>query len=537
MLDTMRRHSKSALVYVFFAIIILVFVFSFGPGSSGCRSGAKLSGPGANAATVNGEPIAVVDFEQTYSRVFRDYQARAGGSFDEGLARTIKLKENVLDQMIDRELLVQAAVRHGIAVSDRELLDELHKVPAFQKDGRFDRETYLLLIERQLGSTPAQFEEEMRRGMLAQKMVGSLTESAKVSDDEVRAEFAREKEKLDLAFVRFNPQSLKAEVQKATDEQVDAFVKSDAARVEEFYKSNSFRFHKPKRVQARHILIKVAEKAPEKESAAAKEKLVELQKKIQGGADFAQVAKESSQDPGSKDKGGDLGLFGPGTMDPAFEKAAMALKAGETSEPVRSRFGWHLIRVEEVVPEENRELKDAQKEIAAELIADDRAKAEAKKKAGETLAQARGGKSLEALWPAEKKPQSEDRQLRLEPISKKPEAEATGPFSPSSDYVPRIGMDANLVRAVLALDEKSPVAKEPLEVNGSFYAVVLKSRERADFKELESKLDEYRGKSRAAKANQVVESFVKQLKDKAKIEKNEALLGPGRQGPSALNEG
>ncbi len=538
MLDTMRRNSRSALIYVFFTIIIVVFIFSFGPGSSGCRSGAALSGPGANIATVNGEAIPAIEFQQTYSRVFRDYQSRAGGGFSEDMARSLKLRENVLDQMIDRELLVQAAASHGIAVSDRELFEEIAKIPAFQKDGHFDKPTYDLLIERQLGSTQAQFEDEMRKSLLAQKMVGSLSESAKVSDDEVRAEFAKEKEKLDLAFVRFNPQALKAEVEKPADEQVDAFAKSDAARVEEFYKANSLRFHKPKRVKARHILIKVSEKAPDKESAAAKEKLVELQKKIQGGADFAAVAKESSQDLGSKEKGGDLGLFGPGTMDASFEKAAMALKAGETSEPVRSRFGWHLIRVEEVLPEENRELKDTQKEIAAELMLDDRAKSAAKAKADQTLALAREGKSLEAQWPAEKKPDSpDDRQLRLEPLAKKPEAEATGPFSPSVDYVPRIGMDAALVKAVLALDEKSPVAPQALEVNGSYYAVALKSREHADLSELDKKLDEYRAKARAAKTNQVLESFVKQLKEKAKIEKNEALLGPSRQGPSALDEG
>jgi peptidyl-prolyl cis-trans isomerase D len=277
MLDTMRKNSKSVLIYFFFVIIIVVFVFSFGPGSSGCRSGAAFSSNSSSIATVNGEAILAIEFQQQYARIFRQYQARAGGGFSEELARTLKLRENVLDQMIDAELLSQAAVKHGIAVSDRELAEEIHKVPAFQKNGQFDKETYLLLVERQLGTTPAQFEDEMRREMLAQRMLGSLTEGAKVSEDEVRAEFSREKEKLALTFVRFSPQGFKVDLPAPADEQIDALVKSAPSRLEEYYKANSYRYHKPKRVKARHILIKLDEKGAEKDSAAAKTKLVELQ--------------------------------------------------------------------------------------------------------------------------------------------------------------------------------------------------------------------------------------------------------------------
>lgn len=524
MLDTLRKNSKSALIYVFFGIIIIVFVFSFGPGSSGCQPGS-FSGSQV-AATVNGRDIPASDFQQTYSRIYNEYQSRAGGAFSEELAASIRLKETVLDQMIDRELLAQAAAAHGIELSGRELADEIEQFPAFQVDGRFNHEQYRMIVERQLGLTPAQFEDDLRRDLLAQKMLGSLAESAKVSDDEVRAEFIREREKIDLGFVRFSPQSFKAEVAAPTDAQIDELLKSEAARVEASFKDNAFRYNKPKRVRARHILAKVDEQAPETEVEAARKKIEEVQGKLAEGADFAALAGEYSDDPGSKEKGGDLGVFGPGTMTPAFQDAAFALDAGKTSGVVRTPFGFHLIKVEEVLPEEKKELKDVEREIAAELLVDDAAKELARKKAEEALAQARDGKSLEAQYPAAEK-KEEAGVLRFGAGSGAPQADATGPFSPSGEYIPRIGVDETLSREVLALTEQQPVAAKPYEINGSFYAVVLKSHERADLAELDSKMDEYRDKARQRKAGELVDAFVKSLKEQAKIEKNESLLGPG----------
>lgn len=529
MLDTLRKNSKSALIYVFFAIIIVVFVFSFGPGSGGCRSGDGVTGA-TYAATVNGQTIPVSDFQVMYARVYRDYQSRAGGAFTEELARSIKLKDQVLDQMIDRELLSQAAVNHGIQVSDDELAKEIHKTFAGE-GGAFDEANYRLIIERQLGMSVWQFEEQERRRLAAQKMIASVATSAKVSDDEVRAEFVREKEKLDLGFVRFAPAAFKAEVARPDDAAVDAFVKANGARLEEAYKSNSFRYHKPKRVKARHILVKVDERASDAAAAEAKKKLEDAKARIAGGADFAAEAKALSDDLANKDKGGDLGTFQPGAMDPMFEKAAFALKAGEVSEPVRTRFGWHLIKVDEVLPEETKTLKDVERELAAELMIDDQAKALAKKKADETLAQLQAGKTMEELWPPEEKKEEEKGMLRFDAGGTKPAASATGPFSPSNDYVPHIGMDAALSRAALALDEKSPVAPQVFEVNGSYFVIALKLHERPDLKELEAKMDEYREKARAKKSGQTLDAFVKALKEKAKVERNEALLyGAGGTG-------
>ncbi len=539
MLDTLRQNSKSALIYVFFGIIIMVFVFSFGPGSSGCRSGALLGTSSNVAATVNGTAIPAANFQQSYTRTYRDYQARSGGSFTEEMARAIGLREQVLSRLIDRELLAQSAAREGIVVTDQELAESLHKIPAFQVDGRFNRDQYRLLIERQLGTTEPQFEEELRHDMLSQKMLSGLLASAKVSDDEVRASFAREKEKLDLNYVRFSPRSFKAEVPKATDAQIDEMLKSNAAKVEEFYKTQSFRYTKAPRVQAQAILIKVDQKAAPAEVEAAKKKITELRTQaIAPGADFAALAKQHSEDSAHKDQGGELGEVEAAALEPELAKAAFALKAGEVSEPVRTFQGFQIVKAEKVVPEEKKALKDVEREIAGELVADDAAKKLAKDAAEKALAEVKAGKKLEELYPAAAKPEDAQQMMRMEMAGAKPQTEATGPFAPSSDFVPRIGVDAALSRGALALSEQKPNAEQLYEVNGNFYLISLKSKEHADFKELEGKMDEYREKARVKRAGDLAESYLKGLRESAKIEKNEALVGAGgRMADMAVDNG
>jgi len=205
---------------------------------------------------------------------------------------------------------------------------------------------------------------------------------------------------------------------------------------------------------------------------------------------------------------------------------------------VLTRYGWHLIKVEDVLPEENKPLADVQKELAVELLVEDGAKAIAKQKAEETLAQVKAGKTLEELWPPEEKKADEPQMLRFEAGGTKPGVASTGPFSPGNDYVPHIGVDAALSRAVLALDDKKPAADQVFEVNNSFFVVVLKAHERPDFKELEAKMDDYRDKARQRKGGESLDAFIKALKEKAKIEKNEAVLyGTSRPGANVVDDG
>ncbi|MFN7134808.1 MAG: peptidylprolyl isomerase, partial [Myxococcales bacterium] len=287
------------------------------------------------------------------------------------------------------------------------------------------------------------------------------------------------------------------------------------------------RFHKPRWVRARNILDKVEDGAPAATDEAAKKRIEDLQQKLQApGADFAALAKEHSDDPGSKEKGGDLGVFGPGVMDPKFQDAAFALEAGKISEPVRSRFGWHLIKVEEVFPAEDKTLADAQQEIARELWVEDKARELAKQKAEETLAQAKAGKSLADLWPSSAKEEQNQLQAALGSTAK-PEAQETGLFSPSGEYVPQIGVASEVARTAFSLTEEKRTPDQVFEVNGNYYVIALKQHEKPDMQDLEKNMDEWRERARTARANENIEAYVKALKDKAKIEKNPSVVGSG----------
>lgn len=151
--------------------------------------------------------------------------------------------------------------------------------------------------------------------------------------------------------------------QEIIRKEIDKDVPVSDEDAKKFYEKNKSEFSQPEMIKARHILIKVQSGAPEKTWKEAETKARDIKKKLEKGADFAQLAKQYSEDPGTKDKGGELGLFPKGRMVPEFENAAFALKAGEISAPVKTPFGYHIIKVEEKKPAEVKTLKEAMPQV------------------------------------------------------------------------------------------------------------------------------------------------------------------------------
>lgn len=519
MLDKLRENTRSIGTYVIFGILILVFVAYFGPGSSGCQGMGSSASTATYAAKVNGEEIPMREFQSAYANMLRTYQQQMGGNFDEKMAEQLGLKNNVLDGLVTRKLVLDAAVEAGLAVSDAEVAKAVREVPAFQKDGAFDFETYKLTLANGLGVTPDKFEQSLREDLLRQKMIAQVRQAAKATDAEAREEFVKDNDRANLNVVRFAPSAFenKAEV---TPAEAQAFLATEDGKkaVEQEFKDKSFKFKQPRRVKAQHILVKVAEDADEATVEAAKNKLLEAKKEIEGGKDFASVASQLSEDPGSKDKGGDLGFFGPGTMAKPFEEAAFALKAGEMSDVVRTRFGFHLIKVNEIQEASEKKLEEVQPQIAADLLKKKKAGDLARAAAESALAQAKAGKSLLELYPA---PKEGDKNAAAAIV-----AEPSGSFDVNSEYVPRVGVSADLAKAAASANAGEALP-QVFDVNGTFVVATVAERTRPDMAAFDKDAETYKQRVISRKESTLVESFTKGLREKAKIEKNEALTGGG----------
>ncbi|HEY0841086.1 MAG TPA: SurA N-terminal domain-containing protein [Vulgatibacter sp.] len=518
MLDKMRASSRSFGMYLVFGVLILVFVIYFGPGSNGCMGGSGVEGASPFAARVNGTNIGWREFETAYGNAYRNYQQQMGERFDAQMAEQMGLRKSVLDQLVDRRLLLDQARAQGIAVADSEVAAKVRELEFFHKEGQFDFGTYKEVLQN-AGLTPDRYENDIRESLLVTKLIAQVRMGAKASDEEIRAEFEKDSDKADLTLVRFSTTRIDAGVE-ATPAEIQEYLASEEGKkaVADEYEAKSFRFKTPKRVSAQHILVKVEEDAPQADVDAATAKLEKAKTDVEGGADFGELAKQLSDDPGSKEKGGDLGFFGPGTMAKPFEEAAMALEPGQLSGIVRTRFGLHLIKVNEVQAPEEKTLADVQDQLAKELISQKKAKAVAKAKAEAALANAQAGQSLDALFPvpaadAPKGPSSS------------PAAEKTGLFSVSSDYVPRVGVSAALSKAAAAANA-GEVLPGVYEVNGAFVVAQVTERQRPDLGQLDSRKDELRERIVRRKEGELIESYTKQLREHAKVETSAELL-PG----------
>lgn len=365
MLDAIRRNAQSWGVKVIFGIIILVFVF-WGVGSFRSERGDIL-------AEVSGSPLMLEDFQKMYSQTLDAIRQENPGINVEELER-LNLPEQIFGQMVSMHLLEQEANRLRLQVSAQELRQRITQLQAFQgQDLRFDPEQYRAVLQAN-NLTPHQFEADFRKNLVMEKIQEFIALPAHVSGQEVQDFFRYAREQVAIDYLSFS-WSQELERFEIAGEEVEAHyqanqesfkvparirIKSltispaELARPENisqediaaYYAANAQEYFKPEQVKASHILIKTAQDATETDVNAARERLAALLLRLHKGKSFADLAREYSEDV-SAAQGGDLGWFGRGEMVPEFEDAAFALQPGKTSEPVRTVFGWHLIRMED----------------------------------------------------------------------------------------------------------------------------------------------------------------------------------------------
>ena len=359
MLQNIRDNSQGWIAKTIIGVIVALMALT------GFDAIFKATSTSQDAAKVNGEEITQVELSQAVDMQRRQLMQQLGKDFDASMLDEKMLREAALKGLIDRKLLLQGANQAKFSFSEAALDQVILQTPEFQENGQFSAERFDQVI-RQLGYGRLQFRDMLGQEMLIGQLRAGLAGSGFVTDEQVNA-FARlEKQTRDFASlnIKADPAAVKVsddEIKAYYDEHAKEFMTPDQVVIDyiELKKSSFFdqvavkddelqalyqkeTANLAEQRRASHILIEVNDKVSDEQ---AKARIAEIQQRLAKGESFEALAKEFSQDPGSATNGGDLGFAGPGVYDPVFETALYALKKDQVSEPVRTSFGYHLIKL------------------------------------------------------------------------------------------------------------------------------------------------------------------------------------------------
>ncbi len=395
MMTWMRRVAPYLLAGVLLAFVVSLAYF--GTSGSPGGDGGKLA-----VVTVDGDVVSALAFDRAYRAAVEQTRQMAGERWSEDLPRILRLRDQVAERLIEERLVARGAAREGIVVSDAELADQIMRIGAFQEGGRFSRERYQrLLAMTQPPMSPAEFEADFRVELVRQRLQALIADGAKVSEAEVRQAWEVDRSRVRAAYVLLPAGS--GEGGQATDAELETYYQAHPAEftqperrrvlaailpaasvpapavtdadVEAAYTARQRQFEQPARAKVSHILVKVPSVGGSAAEDQARARAEAALGRIRGGADFAQVAREMSEDPATAGRGGDLGLIGAGELVPDVDKLIQSLKPSELGGPVRSPFGYHVVKVFERVPGSRKELKEVQSTLRATLAAEGQLKA------------------------------------------------------------------------------------------------------------------------------------------------------------------
>ena len=407
MLNFIRKQSDTWLIKSILWGIVIAFVatifYSWG-------AGGQFGGANKTVATVNGMEIKVSEFDRAYGNILNFYREQFREQFSEEMAVTLKLRENALDALIQNRLVLLEAEKMNLQVSDKELAERISKEPQFQKDSQFSKglyDNYLSFIR----ISAREYEENQRQIILREKIERIVQASIQVSETEILEAYKNENEKVKFKYIGFSRDYFKP-ASRPSDEEIQKYFDAHKAQFEvpeqiqiqyvklttkmvadkiqiydedikEYYETNEALFFIKKQYRASHILIKTDNTLPfgedltdeEKEKLLgeaeekSKETAAKILQQIRQGADFARMAKKHSADTSSGANGGNLGQFSRGMMVPEFETALDQLKPGELGGPVKTMFGYHIVRLEKVTEDHSKPLAEVQDEIKKTLTA------------------------------------------------------------------------------------------------------------------------------------------------------------------------
>ena len=515
LLSLMRKHAKSWLIKALIAIIAIVFVFYFGYSFHG-REGIKI-------ALVNDEVITAVEYQKSYRSMVEALQREYRGMWSDNLIKVFDVKNRALESLIIQKLVSQEAKKIGLDVTEKEVQDKIMSNPSFQFRGRFDESRYRSVLQNH-HMTPEEFEVLVAREMIQDKVEQLLTTLSPVTDQEIQEQYTFANEKVKISYVEFKPDQFKNKVkveqaglEKYFEDNKEAYrvpekirmayvvfdpdaykdqVKISEDQLKDYYEDNLDTFREKKQVKARHILFMLAENASKEEEDKIKLKATAVLQQARAGADFGELAKKNTEDPSGKENGGDLGYFSQGQMVKPFEEAAFKLKKDEISDLVRTSFGYHLIKVEDVKEAKTKSLEEARAEILSML----------QKTATTDAAHER------ALSFVDKMPYQADL-LKYAAESKVPVKE-TGYFS-QKDAIPEIGTNEKLKQTLFSMERDEP--SDLVDAGGKFYMFQVKDKKPSALPALDEVKDKVREDYVLSIANQAAKSagedYLKALKE------------------------
>jgi peptidyl-prolyl cis-trans isomerase D len=397
------RHLNFILWGVVLVFVLLVFV-DWGAGRAGG------GGSGSAAVQVGDRSISEVEFLDQMRRLDQRFSQIYGERWSE-LREQVDLAGQTASYFIDRELQLTEARKIGLTVTREELQEAILENQSFRNEnGDFvGAETYKRILRAYFRMTPEAFEETLTEDLLIGKLNALAERNVWVSDDEVEQEYRRQRElsEFDVIQLRYEPHlsgvvvtedearaafEKTAEEYRRDEQRVIRYLLVETTRlrrtlpVEEaelkaYYEQHVDEFLEGEQASARHILFRVAPEANETETAEVELRANGVARIARTGVDFAALATEHTEDPGSKDIGGDLGWFGRGRMVPEFENAVFSAKPGEIVGPIRSQFGFHVIKVEGFRPEHQQPFEEVQEQVRSRVL-EGRASAEAEARAG-----------------------------------------------------------------------------------------------------------------------------------------------------------
>jgi len=382
----MRENASSFMIKVLLGIIVLAFVF-MGVGSFREEKASRI-------ASVNDDPISFEEYQKVYRNILERFRNQYGNKLNDDMIKMFNLKQRAMDSLIQEKIILQQADRLGLKVTDEELTESIRNLQAFQTDGRFDVNRYTSLLGR-LQLEPAEFEADQKKMLLADKLNNLITGSIRVSEEEAREWFNWENALVNLDVVQFLPSdyadikttseelkeyydenqskyktqpALKVRYAHFPTEKYKAGVDASDDEIELYYQDNKDDFFNPKTVEARHILLKVDPEADDETVSETKEKALNILEKVKkGDKTFAELAKTYSEGP-SRAAGGQLGSFKREDMVKPFSDKAFSMSEGDVSEPVRTNFGWHIIKVEKINEAYSSRLDSVKTKISDSII-------------------------------------------------------------------------------------------------------------------------------------------------------------------------